>query len=226
MFETALSPTYTHYLKFKSIGDPELTTWLSTRRYMSHEIQNEIFSIMVNHLLRQLVKDISPNFLSLLCDEYTDIVNKEQLTFCLRWVNDDLQAFEDFWGFYGVPNISANTIVSSIKDACVSLALPLDKCRGQSYNGASNMLGKHSGVAKQICDIQPRAHPTHCRAHSLNLSVKDMTTNSKLMEDALDIAGKIVILIKYSPIREGILGDIKGIWQYIFILAYRQEPLK
>ena len=71
------------------------------------------------------------------------------------------------------------------------------------------MLGKDSGVAKQICDIQPRAHPTHCHTHSLNLSVKDMTTNSKLMEDALDIACEIVILIKYSPEQEGILGDIK-----------------
>ena len=91
------------------------------------------------------MKDISPNFFSLLCDEYTDIANKEQLTFCLRWVNDDLQAFE---GFYGVPNISANTIVSAIKDACVRLALPLDKCRRQSYDGASNMLGKDSGVGK------------------------------------------------------------------------------
>ena len=80
--------------------------------------------------------------------------------------------------FNGVPNISANTIVSAIEDACVRLALPLDKCRGQSYDGASNMLGKGSGVAKQICDIQLRAYPTHCHAHSLNLSVKDMTTLS------------------------------------------------
>ena len=175
-----LNSNFRQILKFKSIGDPELTTWLSTRRYMSHDIQNEACSIMANHLSRQLMKDISPNFFSLLWDEYTDIANK-QLTFCLRWVNDDLQAFEDFLGFYGVLNISANTIFSAIKDACVRLALPFDKCRGQSYDGASNMLGKDSDVAKQICDIQPRAHPTHCHAHSLNLSVKDMTTNSKLM---------------------------------------------
>ena len=42
---------------------------------MSHDIQNKICSIMANHLLRELVKDISPNFFSLLCDEYTDIAN-------------------------------------------------------------------------------------------------------------------------------------------------------
>jgi hypothetical protein len=44
---------------------------------------------MANHLLRDVVKDISSNFFSLLCDKYTDIANKEQLTFCVRWVNDN-----------------------------------------------------------------------------------------------------------------------------------------
>ena len=57
-----LNSNFHQILKFKSIGDTELTTWLSTRRYMSHDIQNEICTIMANHLLRQLVKDISPNF--------------------------------------------------------------------------------------------------------------------------------------------------------------------
>lgn len=36
-----LNSNFHQILKFKSIGDPELTTWLSTRRYMSHDIQNE-----------------------------------------------------------------------------------------------------------------------------------------------------------------------------------------
>ena len=127
----------------------------------------------------------------------------------MQWVNDNLDAFEDFLGFYRVPDISANTIVSLIKAACIRLTLSLDKCLGQPYNGTSNMLGKNSGVAKQICDIQPRAHPTHCHAHSLNLCVKDMTVNSKVMEDALDIAREIVLLIKFSPKQESILSNIK-----------------
>ncbi len=71
------------------------------------------------------------------------------------------------------------------------------------------MLSKSSIVAKQICDIQPRAHPTHCHEHSLNLCVKDMTVNSKDMEDALDIAPEILLLIKFSPKRESILSNIK-----------------
>ena len=73
------------------------------------------------------------------------------------------------------------------------------------------MLGNDSGVEKQICDIQPRAHLTHCHAHSLNLSVKDMTTKSEVMQDTLDIAGKIVLLIKFSPRQEGIYRQPAGV---------------
>lgn len=65
---------------------------------MSHDIKNEICAILANHLVRELIKDIGGSFFSFLCDEYTDVANKEQLTFRLRWVNDDLQAFEDCLG--------------------------------------------------------------------------------------------------------------------------------
>ena len=51
----------------------------------------------------------------------------------------------------------------------------LAKCRGQCYDGASNMLGHRTGVAKRIQDLQPKAYPTHCHGHSLSLSVKVTT---------------------------------------------------
>ena len=51
--------------------------------------------------------------------EYTDISNKEQLTICVRWV--DKEAHEDFLGFYNVPDIGAETIVSAIKDVLLKL---------------------------------------------------------------------------------------------------------
>ncbi len=76
-----------------------------------------------------------------------------------------VDAHEDFLGFNYFPNIASNTIVSVIKDALIMMQISLDSCHGQCYDGASNMLGLRSGVAKQICDIQPKAHATHCHAH-------------------------------------------------------------
>ena len=53
--------------------------------------------------------------------------------------------------------------------------------RKKEHNGASNILGRKSGVGKKICEIQPKALLTHCHAHSLSLSVKDTTSDSKVL---------------------------------------------
>ena len=71
------------------------------------------------------------------------------------------------------------------------------------------MLGKKSGVAKQILDIQPKAFATHCHCHSLSLSVKEKTKESKILSDTMDNSGEIAILVKYSPKREQKLESIK-----------------
>ena len=141
---------------------------------------------MANHVIRDLVSEIRGGFFSIICDEYTDISNQEQLTICIRWVNKELQAHEDFLGFYNVPDIGAETIVSAIKDVLLKLQLSLVNCRGQCYDGARNMMGHKTGVAKRIQDLQPKAYPTHCHGHSLSLSVRDTgLTSGGLTSQAL-----------------------------------------
>ena len=54
------------------------------------------------------------------------------------------------------------------------------------------MLGKRSGVAKQIQECQPKAHITHCHGHCLSLSVKDATNNSKILSDTMSNTNEIV----------------------------------
>ena len=88
-----------------------------------------------------------------------------------------------------------------------------NQCRGQCYNGASNMLGKKSGIAKQISDIQPRTVVTHCHCHCLNLSVKKTTKQSKLLADAVGVTGEIAVLVKYLPKREQQLESIKLLYE-------------
>ena len=175
-------------LKQRGKDQPLLLKWLERKedRYTSHDIQNEIIAIMANHVIRDLISEIRGGFFSIICDEYTDISNKEQLTICIRWVDKELEAHEDFLGFYNVPDIGAETIVSAIKDVLLKLQLSLVNCRGQCYDGASNMMGHKTGVAKRIQDLQPKAYPTHCHGHSLSLSVKDTgLTSGGLTSQAL-----------------------------------------
>ena len=74
---------------------------------------------MANYVIRDLVSEIRGGFFAIICDEYTDISNKEQLTICNLWVDEQLEAHEDFFGFYNIPEIGAEAIVSAVKDVLI-----------------------------------------------------------------------------------------------------------
>ena len=49
---------------------------------------------------------------------------------CVRWIDDSFNPHEDFLGFYELPNIVSDTIVSAIKDSLNRFNLPLSDLRG------------------------------------------------------------------------------------------------
>ena len=97
-------------LKLRVKDDSVLASKLKEGEYTSHDIQNEIIALMANEVMRDLLRQIGDSYFSLICNEYTDVSNKEQLTLCLRWIDCDLEANEDFIGFHQIPNIGADTI--------------------------------------------------------------------------------------------------------------------
>ena len=177
----------------------------------SPETQNEILKIMALTLLRTIAAGIheSPYF-TVMIDETTDITNKEQCTVCIRWVDKNLEVFEDFIGFWQVSSIDANTLVSVIRDVLLRMNLSISKCRGQCFDGASVMTGIKNGVATLIANEEKRAVFIHCYGHALNLAIGDAVKNSSILKDALDIAYEISKLIQYSPKRQERFDRIKG----------------
>ena len=161
--------------------------WLEkkTAKYTYHDIQNELLKLLAHLILRDLTDEMRDSLYATICDEYTDISNKEQLTLCLRWVDEIFNIHEDLLGFYELENIKSDTIVSAISDVLLRTQISLDNCRGQCYDGARNMLGKKSGVAKQILDIQPKAFATHCHCHSETFSER----SNKGIEDSIRYNG-------------------------------------
>ena len=111
-------------------------------------------------------------------------------------------------------DIKSDSIVHAIKDVLLRSNLSLQSCRGQTYDGASNMMGKKSGVATQIKKDQPKAIETHCHGHSLSLAIKDLTSSCEILSNTMATVGEICVLVKYSPKREKVLGsldeDIEG----------------
>ena len=86
---------------------------------------------MANHVLRKKLYDINNSkIFASTCDKYTDISNKQQLSLCVQWIEKILNSHEDFLGFYEIPNIQSETIVSAMKDAFARFQLPLSDLRG------------------------------------------------------------------------------------------------
>ena len=64
---------------------------------------------------------------------------------CFRWIKD-LRVHEDFVGYYELPDIKSDTIVTAIKDSLIRTQLSLNDLRAQAYDGASNMFDKKTGL--------------------------------------------------------------------------------
>lgn len=180
----------------------EIDQWFMRKadKYTCPDIQNEILKLMALKILRNVTSRILKNdYFTIMCDECSDISNKEQLVVCFRSVDESLNVHENFVGLYVIPNISSQVILSVISDTLTRLNLSFSRCRGQCYDGASNMSGCKAGVAKLITDIESRAIFTHCYGHALNLAVGDTIKGIKVLRDVLDITYEISGLIKLSP---------------------------
>lgn len=72
------------------------------------------------------------------------------------------------------------------------------------------MIGKKSGIAAKISEMEPKALVTYCHSHSLNLRVKATTKECKLLRDVIGKVGEICILVTFSPIRARFLEEIQN----------------
>ena len=155
--------------------------------------------LMALRILRDVARNIrDSDFCSMMCDEATDVGNVSQLVVCLRWVDDDLIAHDEFIGLKNMPTTNADSIVRELKDVLLRMQLKLDKCRGQCYDGCSTISGAKNGVAVQFKNEEKRALYTHCYTHSIQLAVGDTMKASPVLKDTIDNTHKLTKLVKKS----------------------------
>ena len=169
-------------------------------KYTSGEIQKEILKIMACQVLQAVIKNVKEaGYYSIMVDECVDSSNKEQLVICFRYVSNELEVNEDFVGFYQIPNINADTIIAAIKNTLMRFDLSISRCRGQCYDGASNMSGNRNGVKSQLLNEEKRALYVHCYGHVLCLCVSDTIKSIAPLRSCMDTTHEISKLIQYSP---------------------------
>ena len=197
-------------LLLQSEDNPGMESWLHQREDISPDISNELITMMGQFILRSILVNIRKAlWFSILADEATDISRNEQMSLCIRWVDESYLIHEDVLGPFQLPNTKSATIFSSIKDILIRCALPIAQCRGQAFDGASSMSGANNGVQALLKRENSKAFYVHCLAHNLNLCLKDVTNSCVLIRNVMDFIYSLVQLIRFSPKRLSLFDSIK-----------------
>ena len=167
--------------------------------------------LLAHKVLRSLISDLlSQRWFALLADETRDVSNREQLVVNLRWVSENYDINEDFFGLVKLDDTTANSIYLSLKNFLISLGIPFENCKGQGYDGARNFQGHVTGVAKRFEDDNNSAISIHCLAHCVNLCLQDIARDSKCVKEALNFSMEVIQLIKYSLKRQVVFERVQG----------------
>lgn len=200
-------------LNLRCLNYAKLRSWMERSKYKwtSHDIINEILSIMSRKILNEIVLAISEKpFLAVMADETTDISRKEQMSVNFRVVDDDMEIQEYFLGFYDTPKTDAETLFNVIDDVFLRCQFDFNKCRGQCYDGASTVRGWITGLQARIREREPRAYYTHCVGHNFNLVSQDAMSKIPEIADFLSIMRELITCVRASAKRMNIFNDIKS----------------
>ena len=198
-------------LLLRSEDCPELKQWVKEKHYLSSEILNEMLSLMARAITIKLLENIrEASIYSLIADEATDITNKEQLCISIRWVYPLLNIHEDTLELTALTKTNSETIANAIVDFSLRYQLPISKCRGQAYDGASSMSGAINGIAARIQYEEPSAVYVHCLAHSVNLCLQTLTKCVTPIKEALEITLELGKFIDLSPKRSQLMSTMQA----------------
>ncbi|PNF25199.1 hypothetical protein B7P43_G17705 [Cryptotermes secundus] len=139
-------------------------------RGSSPDIQNELIHSVSELMTMEIKKEISKaNYVSLILDETSDVMNKCQLASVLRYVTADGNVEERFLRF---TDVSSDRSANSLFNHALEILNDFEcgpKLIAQTYDGAAVMASQHAGVQAKIREQYPNAIFVHCYAHRLNL---------------------------------------------------------
>ena len=182
------------FVKWKATFDKALEDHLrhapKNAKFTSPRIQNEIVSICENIIRYRIISKI-PRYWSVMADETTDVSSTEQMSICIRFVNENAEVCEEFLGFRKLKKMDAQSVFDVLIPALKNWGLDLSNLVGQGYDGASVMSGNKNGLHKKVSDHYPNATYVHCRSHVLNLAIAGACKDVESVRDLFDNVGKI-----------------------------------
>lgn len=131
---------------------------------------HEIISLMASTVLEKILSGVrNAKYFGLIVDFTPDITHNDQLSYVLRYVDEKQDIFERFIHFENIHGHTSEYLILTISTLLEKFKLNIKNCVGQSYDNASNMSGKYSGLQARIKELSPKAECVLCATHSLNL---------------------------------------------------------
>jgi len=94
---------------------------------------------------------------------------------------------------------NASTLFAVTQDILTRFNLDIKLCRGQCFDGASNVAGSVNGLQSKIREAEPRALFVHCSSHSINLVVQDAIRSNPAYRDVLAMFVSLITFVRDSP---------------------------
>lgn len=156
--------------------------------YLSPQSQNEFIALCGAEVRKHILRSIRRRkYYAILFDTTPDTSHIDQVSQVIRSVEcneDGCQIFENFVDFLPTTAKTGAGLTDVIVEKLEKDGLDLSDCRGQGYDGGSNMSGEYSGVQARIIQKTPEAHFQPCAAHSLNrvgVNAADKVKAAKLL---------------------------------------------
>ena len=132
--------------------------------YFSSTICNEFVQLMPKEVTTKIANEVKKvQYFSAIVDSTPDVTHVDQLTFIIRYVQDDGAIVKRFLKFIDSnEQHDAESITNHILRTLTEYDINLDNCRGQSYNNASNLSGRYTGVQARLKAFNPSIHYIPC----------------------------------------------------------------
>uniref|UniRef100_A0A671VMP9 DUF4371 domain-containing protein n=1 Tax=Sparus aurata TaxID=8175 RepID=A0A671VMP9_SPAAU len=181
---------------------------LKNATYPSLQSQNEMIDVIGKHMIQaKIVEEVKhAQIYTVLADEVTSH-NVELMPMCVRFVDKYLNIREELLEICTLPRITGRHISTAIKDVLSHLSIEIADCRGQGYDGASNMSSENVGVQALIKKDAPKAVYMHCNGHCLNLVIA-RSCALPVVRNMIDKMKSCVIFFTSSPKREHLLKEV------------------
>jgi hypothetical protein len=174
-------------LQLMAENDEKMAAYLLKNKgedYTSHQCQNEIIDSLAYAVRKNIIDKVRQDrFYSVIMDESKDVSKAEQLAIVLRHVDANFHVQEHLLDVLRVSDMTGAAIAENFRKTLQKLQIPLQYCRGQSYDGGSNMAGKFNGCQAHITAENPKAIYVWCHAHRLNLVVVETSKQSLIIRN-------------------------------------------